>query len=376
MKLWNVFIALAVVSCTTADPNAEEGIGKVPDVQIDTVWTNAARFLSGYELIGEGFEYDTVFVNAYRKEMQQAFQKIDSLRLNPLSKWYQTELDSANVKLEPLSFYSFSGGDFLHLHTLYPSTDEYVMLAIEPVGVVPSFSKLGRNEQNVALGELNRMLRDIFSKSYFVTKNMKGDIEGNQHIKGMLPSILWGVSITGHDIVSVSSVSLDSNGNASSKAVTTAESYENGVVITFVRRGTATVQKVTYLACDISNKGIEANHALRAYLDKLPKFNSFIKAASYLPHYKTFSSIRELVLNKSTVHLQDDTGIPYKYFTAFQPKLYGEYVYPVDDFDSSLFQVDLIDAYRSSSSFVGKLPFSMGYHWMTKLQNQMVFIRN
>jgi hypothetical protein len=205
---------------------------------------------------------------------------------------------------------------------------------------------------------------------------MKGDIEVNQQIKGMLPSILWGVSVTGHDIVSVSNVSLDSNGNASIKPVTTADSYDNGVIITFVRRGTGTVQKVTYLACDISNKGIEANHAFRAYLDKLPKFNSFIKAASYLPHYKSFSSIRELVLNKSKVHLQDDTGIPYKFFTSFQPKLYGEYVYPVDDFDSSLFQVDLIEAYSSSSSFSGKLPFSMGYHWMTKLQNQMIFIRN
>ena len=376
MKFWNVCIALAVVSCTSADPNSEDGDVKAPEVQIDTVWTNAARFLSGHELIGEGFAYDTVFVEAYRSEMKQAFQKIDSLRLSPLSTWYQAELDSADVKLEQLTFYPFSGGDFLHLHTLYPGTNEYLMLAIEPVGSVPSFATVNRSEQNIALDELMRMLRDIFSKSYFVTKNMKGDIEVNRQIKGMLPSILWGVSVTGHDIISVSSVALDSNGTARLKPVTALEGFEHGVNVAFVKRGTATVQNVTYLACDISNKGFESNHALRAHLDKLPKFNSFIKAASYLPHYKSFSNIREVVLNKSSVHLQDDTGIPYKYFTAFRPKLYGEYVYPVDDFDSSLFQVDLIKAYESSSSFSGRLPFSMGYHWMTKLQNQMIFIRN
>lgn len=375
MKFWNVCIALAVVSCTTADPT-EDGVVKAPEVQIDTVWTNAARFLSGHELIGEGFAYDTVFVEAYRSEMKRAFQKIDSLRLSPLSTWYQAELDSADVKLEQLTFYPFSGGDFLHLHTLYPGTNEYLMLAIEPVGSVPSFATVNRSEQNIALDELMRMLRDIFSKSYFVTKNMKGDIEVNRQIKGMLPSILWGVSVTGHDIISVSSVALDSNGTATLKPVTAAEGYEHGVNVAFVKRGTAAVQNVTYLACDISNKGFESNHALRAHLDKLPKFNSFIKAASYLPHYKSFSNIREVVLNKSSVHLQDDTGIPYKYFTEFRPKLYGEYVYPVDDFDSSLFQVDLIKAYESSSSFSGRLPFSMGYHWMTKLQNQMIFIRN
>lgn len=375
MKFWNVCIALAVVSCTTADPT-EDGVVKAPEVQIDTVWTNAARFLSGHELIGEGFAYDTVFVEAYRSEMKQAFQKIDSLRLRPLSTWYQAELDSADVKLEQLTFYPFSGGDFLHLHTLYPGTNEYLMLAIEPVGSVPSFATVNRSEQNIALDELMRMLRDIFSKSYFVTKNMKGDIEVNRQIKGMLPSILWGISVTGHDIISVSSVALDSNGTATLKPVTAAEGYEHGVNVAFVKRGTATVQNVTYLACDISNEGFESNDALRAHLDKLPKFNSFIKAASYLPHYKSFSNIREVVLNKSSVHLQDDTGIPYKYFTEFRPKLYGEYVYPVDDFDSSLFQVDLIKAYESSSSFSGRLPFSMGYHWMTKLQNQMIFIRN
>lgn len=375
MKIWNVVAALAVVSCTTPDPIAEEVVA-APEVQIDTAWTNAARFLSGHTLVGAGFAYDTAFVEAYRSEMLQAFQKIDSLRLSPLSTWYQTELDSANAQLEPLAFYPFSGGDFLHLHTLYPSTNEYLMLAIEPVGSVPSFATLKQSEQNVALDELKRMLRDIFSKSYFVTKNMKGDIAVNRQIKGMLPSILWGISVTGHDIVSVSSVSLDSSGTASTKPVSASEGYDQGVTVAFVKRGTATVQKVTYLACDISNKGIESNDALRAHLEQLPKFNSFIKAASYLPHYKTFSSIRDVVLTKSRVHLQDDTGIPYKYFTAFRPKLYGEYVYPVDDFDSSLFQVDLIKAYESSSSFSGKLPFSMGYHWMTKLQNQMIFIRN
>lgn len=375
MKIWNVVAALAVVSCTTPDPIAEEVVA-APEVQIDTAWTNAARFLSGHTLVGAGFAYDTAFVEAYRSEMLQAFQKIDSLRLSPLSTWYQTELDSANAQLEPLAFYPFSGGDFLHLHTLYPSTNEYLMLAIEPVGSVPSFATLKQSEQNVALDELKRMLRDIFSKSYFVTKNMKGDIAVNRQIKGMLPSILWGISVTGHDIVSVSSVSLDSSGTASTKPVSASEGYDQGVTVAFVKRGTATVQKVTYLACDISNKGIESNDALRAHLEQLPKFNSFIKAASYLPHYKTFSSIRDVVLTKSRIHLQDDTGIPYKYFTAFRPKLYGEYVYPVDDFDSSLFQVDLIKAYESSSSFSGKLPFSMGYHWMTKLQNQMIFIRN
>lgn len=375
MKIWNVVAALAVVSCTTPDPIAEEVVA-APEVQIDTAWTNAARFLSGHTLVGAGFAYDTAFVEAYRSEMLQAFQKIDSLRLSPLSTWYQTELDSANAQLEPLAFYPFSGGDFLHLHTLYPSTNEYLMLAIEPVGSVPSFATLKQSEQNVALDELKRMLRDIFSKSYFVTKNMKGDIAVNRQIKGMLPSILWGISVTGHDIVSVSSVSLDSSGTASTKPVSASEGYDQGVTVAFVKRGTATVQKVTYLACDISNKGIESNDALRAHLEQLPKFNSFIKAASYLPHYKTFSSIRDVVLTKSRIHLQDDTGIPYKYFTAFRPKLYGEYVYPVDDFDSSLFQVDLIKAYESSTSFSGKLPFSMGYHWMTKLQNQMIFIRN
>ena len=43
--------------------------------------------------------------------------------------------------------------------------------------------------------------------------------------------------------------------------------------------------------------------------------NTFIKSASYLMHYRSFTDIRNIILSKSLTIFQDDTGIPYKYFS-------------------------------------------------------------
>jgi hypothetical protein len=112
-------------------------------------------------------------------------------------------------------------------------------------------------------------------------------------------------------------------------------------------------------------------------MTNLGDVNSFVKAASYLMHYKTFSEIRNVILDHSVVHIQDDTGIPFKYFDTEKStiRLYGKYVTPVKDFSESLFQEDLDSAFNNSSYYAGKLPFSMGYHWGSKDQNQMVVLR-
>ncbi len=49
--------------------------------------------------------------------------------------------------------------------------------------------------------------------------------------------------------------------------------------------------------------------------------------------------------------------------------LYGVYTTPVKDF-SGVFQEDLLDAYHDTIIRKTKqLPFSLGYHWGTNIQN-------
>ena len=95
-------------------------------------------------------------------------------------------------------------------------------------------------------------------------------------------------------------------------------------------------------------------------------------------HYSSFSDIRDLVLSKSKFLVQDDTGIPYRFFPQNQWKtnLFGVYEAPIKDFDAGLFQKDLSGAYNDSSLYKGNLNFSLGYHWGSRKQNQLVAVKN
>ena len=49
-------------------------------------------------------------------------------------------------------------------------------------------------------------------------------------------------------------------------------------------------------------------------------------------------------------------------------------VITIKDFSANLFQKDLAQAY-TTKEFVAKLPFSLGYHWNSGNQNEMVAIK-
>ena len=82
--------------------------------------------------------------------------------------------------------------------------------------------------------------------------------------------------------------------------------------------------------------------------------------------------IRDLTLSISDALLQDDTGIPFSFFTNsdWKIQLYGKYVKPVKNFPW-IHEKDLETAYKTDSS-VKPLPFHLGYHWATKEDNELL----
>src|SRR5581483_1819506 len=96
---------------------------------------------------------------------------------------------------------------------------------------------------------------------------------------------------------------------------------------------------------------------------------TYIKSASYLLHANFMSNMRSLILKNSIAVVEDDTGIPFKYFqegNRFDIKLYGQYTKPVSDFPYLSLQKPLQEAFQKDSSKIGKLPFHLGYHWGSK----------
>jgi hypothetical protein len=249
------------------------------------------------------------------------------------------------------------------------------MMAQESVGSIPDLTKMDKVQTKEYIKAADFILRDIYAKSYFITMNMIKDTKSSP-VNGMLPVLLWSVSKTGHTVTAVEELSVDENGKKTYTPFKVGENSAKAVRITFGNKDKGILKTLTYYSCDISDSGIEKDKALAATLKAIPPSNCFVKSASYLMHYETFTKIRNTVLEKAIYLVQDDTGIPYKYFekSKFKMELYGNYVKPISDFSANLYQKDMAEAYKSKE-FIGPLSFSLGYHWQTKDQNQMIAIK-
>jgi hypothetical protein len=245
------------------------------------------------------------------------------------------------------------------------------MVAREEVGSIPDLTKMNNAELLKYLQGIDVVLRDIYNKSYFITLNMITDIRNANLVNGMMPIIVWAAAKTNHEIVSMNYFDIDSTGATLPKT----DFKSSGVRIMLKDKATKQVKSLTYLSADISDDGFKAQPGVLKYLNAhVPGHsNSFVKSASYLLHYHTFTGIRNLILDKSASLVQDDTGIPFKYFDSktWNVNLFGEYEKPVSDFSANLFQNDLNAAYSDSNYYKGKLNFSLGYHWGSGNQNQM-----
>jgi len=88
-----------------------------------------------------------------------------------------------------------------------------------------------------------------------------------------------------------------------------------------------------------------------------------VKSASYLMHHSNFKLVRDLILQKSTTELQDDSGIPIEYFKEdkFDITLYGSFQRPIELF-AEWPEPKLVAAYKEKK--VKPLDFPIGYNYI------------
>ena len=232
------------------------------------------------------------------------------------------------------------------------------------------------------LNSILKSLEDIFGKSYFITRKMMRDVSNPWN--GVTPVAAVFLVRAGYAVLDIKYKQLLDDGKTLVEiSKDSVSSYRNACVeIYFRKNGASKIQKIVYFKtnlCDDAYEKMEsfkANTPLQTFLNNLPECYTYLKSASYLMNYKTFSAIRNICLAKSKSILQDDTGIGFQYIdkNKWTVQLYGNYVTPVSDF-KGVFQEDLHKAY-TDSTHVKTLPFSLGYHWANKnTQNLMKFVR-
>lgn len=387
MKWFSFGALILLFSCQSKHTTEREEAEDIPQpivketLAIDTAVNNFSRLIAGKDsIITYTSGWDANFIKNFASMTSAKVNRIKEERLNKMTLWNNENLERNQIAKDQFVFYPFSGGDFIHVNALFPEAKEYLLVAREDVGDIPDLLQKDAAYVNEYLSDVDTILRDIYSKSYFITKNMIEDTKNRTLVNGMFPLILWASVQSGHEIVSYSYLRMnDSTENLEEMETGIVISKPDAVQITLRHSESGVVRKVTYISCDISNNGFTSRKSFYNYIrNKVPiGCNTFVKSASYLMQYGSFTTIRSIVLDKSKFLLQDDTGVPYRVFStdSWKIELFGVYEKPVKDFDISVYQKELIAAYQDSSLYKGKINFSLGYHWGSRNQNQMIAVR-
>jgi len=352
-----------------------------PAPPVDFESDEIAKFISGLPCSAENLKAleETPEWKAYAAALDKGWRELEAKRLEPIRTWAGSELTEPNGATRTL-FYPFGGPDFLTAYHLFPHASTYVLFGLEFIGRLPDFDparpKEGRHVENY-LGNLTTALSDFFNKSYFITRNMNAALARDK-VAGVLPVICLFLKRTNHTISAIKRCEFLAAGevfeyNFAYPRKTFRKPY--GVKIEFFQNGGDTVRSLYYFSCDIADEFFAKDSFYYRFLDGLDFETTYIKSASYLMHYKLFANIRGLILARSRFVLEDDTGIPFKYFTpkVWDARLYGEYTAPVSDF-KGVEQEDLKAAY-AAGAVVRKLPFHLGYHWGNNKDSILYFSR-
>ena len=318
------------------------------------------------------------YYKLYSDSMNRGFKHIEEIRLSKMREWAKTEL-APELASPKTVFYPFSGPDILHCVQFYPDADQYIMIALEKYGSLPVMDKMDSIKTINTLNSVQKSLEDIFGKSYFITRKMMRDVSNQWN--GVTPVASVFLVRAGYSVLDIKYKHLLDDGKTMVEIPTDSMGrYTNACVeIYFRKNGGSKIQKIVYFKTNLCDDPYESygsfkdNKGLRAYLGYMPECYTYLKSASYLMSYKTFSAIRDICLAKSKSILQDDTGIAIRYIdkAKWNIKLYGNYVKPVSDF-KGVDQNELYDAYKKDSANIKPLPFSLGYHWANKnTQNLM-----
>jgi hypothetical protein len=343
----------------------------------ENYFNDQLRFIAGMI----PFNKDTVFStlmdsswNDYSKRFNQRWKKLEEGKFASMKEFRAKEI-------EPLSqnktlLYPFSGPDFLNAFLFFPNQERYILMALEPAGSIPDFKKFPNDSLKGYLNNIEKSLHAILNFSFFRTISMAEDFNKQEELNGAVHLISIFMQRTGNTLLGLEKVRADSSGKITNK-IDGASCGNLGIRIFFKNKASDSKREVIYFSCDLSDNGLARNKCFASFLKNIGPVNTYLKSASYLLHNTYFSKARTAILQNSDLVLQDDSGIPIRYFTTenWNRQLFGTYDKPINLFKTR-FQQDLKTLYDSTDKATVKpLLFGIGYDYKPNESNLMLFTK-
>jgi|SRR5208283_528997 len=298
----------------------------------------------------------------HRARLDAAWHRAEGSLIAGIREFGKAELSDAALH-DAIVYYPFSGPDALYATECFPHNTTYVLVALEPSGTLLSLEKLSKKQDLAGyLAATRDTMASVLGRSFFITREMDRQFRG-QVTDGLLLPILEVLVRRHNTILGFRYTRLDDDG----KLIDRDLSYkprtpygDKGLQIAYRNDEDQSVHQMYYLTINLDDEHLKTNPQFVEYSAGLKGSVTLLKATSYMTHHDEFSTIRGLILANSQAVLQDDSGIPYHFFTPdrWKVQLFGEYTHPYASF-RYLIQPDLQKAYHDPSA--RPLPFRIGY---------------
>lgn len=285
----------------------------------------------------------------YSRNMDELWRRFSVMRQPRIASFSRSQLGA--LRNPPALWYPFSGPDVLFAEAFFPGNRNCLLSGLEGSEMLPDLGALTPAEIDVALDGLYTSLTTSLSCSFFITKDMRVDLQRTR-LKGTLPVVMVFLARLGYDIESVAPVSIDAAGELTA-------GQPGGAWPGYHVR--AAGKNLYYFTGNLADFALRSDPRYLTFVSRFGPVVTYLKSASYLMHTGEFSLVRDAILRQSTAVLQDDSGIPLSAFNdAWSLTFYGRYSGVLEIFQS-YYQPRLAEVYAAGGTSVQNIDFGVGY---------------
>jgi hypothetical protein len=330
---------------------------------------NTAAFLAGTDIDARSPLYPLTQndqYRAYRQYIGGVWEKYKNRTLKNIETWRAAHIKGAD---SGLLMYPFSGPDILNALAFFPGVDEFVMIGLELPGRIPDPLHYAGPGIYTELWKINNALRTILQLNLFRTIEMMADFRADSfsNITGIMMFFLARYE---YQILDIRNIFIDTGGSIRYVMPKAGEKEAEGVEFTFRKKAGSPIQVARFFSVDLSDGSLSRLRGFSSFLSGKRGFATFIKSASYLMSYDNFKIIRTHLLAGSRLIVQEDSGIPYRYFPEKEWNMEFFGTYRVIEQFANRYQRDLDTVMKQKNS--GPIPFDFGYGFIPEKSNIMI----
>lgn len=354
-----------------------------------SVWNEQALLLSGLPLSKGSLFSEISSSPAFRKHalaMDALWREIKRKNLDPMAAWRKKHIPcslESNAVLYPLS-----GADLPNAYVMFPHAGEYLFIALEPAGYVPDLNSMSESNLQLGLAAIRRAVWALAANNYQQSRVLREELT-NRYLPGTLPLFLLFAARLNLIVQDVQAIEITKKGALESMPMIPRAVLQmapkrppkrpiRGLRLVLHDLQDGQNKTLIYLQFPLSTESVQNSTPEGNYLLSLKNRNTMLKSAVYILHSEQYRPVRDYLLAHSNLIIQDDSGIPYKFFAQgdWEEHLFGTYTkaLPLGGIPNPPQQPLLAQRYRERSSPLS-FPFGYGILRGKGKSNLMLFIR-